>query len=469
MICSPKFSTRARPERPNRVERVERVARLFGFELLPWQRLVALVATEYHEATGVPYWREVFVTTPRQSGKTSLILILMLERCLTWPTPQQCVWTGQDGSAIRSKWMNEIIPALERSELAPMIKKVRRANGNESIEWQTGSRIELLPTTETAGHGMVVDFAVQDEIWADADNRRDASLLPAMATKADAQMLTCSTAGTAASTVYNRKVRSGRNAVAEDRDSGLAYFEWSAPEGWDPNDDESFYGFHPAVGHTISLSVIRQARETFTDEPEGFARAYGNRPMLEGSDVIPAHVWERVVSDRVAADPDRGITIAVDVTHDRSAGAVAMCDDSGAVELMEYRSGVGWLVERALELSDRYAADVVFDGKGPAGSIDGLHALPRSKPMSSSEVIEACGLFYDAVADGNVAVRRASQLDMAISGLVKKQVGDRYVWSRRASSKDVAPLYAATLAFAASKSAPKESDKSGFAFVMGGV
>lgn len=415
---------------------------------MPWQVQVAEVATEYDPVSGVPYWREVFVTTPRQAGKSTLILVLLLERCLTWPTPQHCVWTGQDGMSIRRKWLSEIVPALERSELAPLIAEVRRANGSESVAWETGSRIELLPTSDTAGHGSVLDFVVLDEVFADRDNRREAALMPAMATKPDAQMLTCSTAGTAASTVYNRKVRSGRNAVAEDHESGLAYFEWSAPDDWDPADDEGFLSFHPAVGHTITPAVIAQARETFREEPGEFARAYGNQPMLSGGEVIPSHVWDRVVSHSAAA-ATKGIVFGCDVSPDRDSAAIGLCDPDGVCELVDFRAGTGWLVERLEELSDRYGAAVVFDKRGPAGAVEGLGRLGRAEPMQPIDVTAACGSLFDAVADRRVTVRQDDALDRAVRGLEKKAVGDAYVWSRKASRWDVTPLYAITLAYAA--------------------
>lgn len=428
------------------------VAAWLGLELMPWQRQVAEVATEYDPITGVPYYREVFVTTPRQAGKTTLILVMLIVRCLTWERPQMCVWTGQDGQSIRRKWLNEIVPEFERSDIAELIAEngIRRANGSESVEWKTGSRIELLPTSETAGHGMVLDFAVLDEIFADHDNRREAALLPAMATKPDAQMLTCSTAGTGASTVYNRKVRSGRNAVAEGKTEGLAYFEWSAPDGWDPNDDSSFARFHPAIGHTQNLAAIRQARDVFAEDPAEFARAYGNRPMLEGGGVIPEHIWASVVDSDIEASMT-GLAVAVDVSPDRDRAAIAICDDEGTAELIEYREGIGWLVERVTELADRYSCPVAFDARGPAGSVHGLEQVDGAIAMSSTDVIRACGAFFDAVADRTVRVRQSDAVDRAVRGLEKKTVGDAYVWSRRASSKDVTPLYAITLAYAASR------------------
>ena len=416
-----------------------------GLDLMPWQRHVVEVATEYDPATGVPCYREVFVSTPRQSGKSTLILALLLDRCLAWGSPQACVWTGQDGTSIRKKWLQELVPQLERSDLAPMIRQVRRANGSEGVEWHTGSRIELLPSSETAGHGMVIDLAVLDEIFADTDNRREAALLPAMATRRDAQMLVCSTAGTGASTVFNRKVRSGRNAVAEDLDSGVAYFEWSAPDGWDPDDEASWWTFMPALGHTITPEVVRQARRTLEEEPGEFVRAFGNRPMLDGSEVFPGPVWDRCVS--YSAAPEGDLRFGVDVSPDRDTAAIAACDGE-VVELVEYRGGsLDWVVPRLRELSDRFGAPVSFDARGPAGGLDGIAKLERARPMKSTDVIEACAVFFDAVADGRVSVRQDDSLDAAARAVVKKTIGDAYVWSRKASKRDVTPLYAATLAW----------------------
>ena len=133
-MCEPRFATRRRVDRSNRLERVELIAGSLGLELMPWQRQVISVATEELE-DGSPAWSEVFVTTPRQAGKTTLILLLLLERCLGWGRPQYCVWTGQDGKSIRKKWMREIVPLLERSNLSPYISRVRRSNGDEAVEW----------------------------------------------------------------------------------------------------------------------------------------------------------------------------------------------------------------------------------------------------------------------------------------------------------------------------------------------
>ena len=414
---------------------------------MPWQRQVIDVATEYDPATGIPAYRTAVLTTPRQSGKTTLVEAFLLDRCVGWGTPQACVWTGQDGASIRKKWLHEIVPQIERSDLAPLVATVRRANGTESIEWRTGSRVDLLPSTETAGHGMVIDFAVLDEIFADTDNRREAALLPAMATRRDAQMLVCSTAGTAASTVYNRMVRQGRQAVVDGADEGIAYFEWSAPDGWDPDDEASWWTFMPALGHTITPEVVRQARRAMEETPGEFVRAFGNRPQVDGSEVIPEAVWRRVVDPRAAVSVP--LRIGVDVSIDRDVAAIAVADET-AVELIEYRSGpVGWVVPRVEELAAKWGASVVFAANGPAAGLEGLAGVAGAAPLNAGDLAAACSSLFDDVVEAKVSVRQEPALDAAVRGLTRRMVGDRFVWSRKGSRRDVTGLFAVTLAWGA--------------------
>jgi predicted AAA+ superfamily ATPase len=66
---------------------------------MPWQQLVADVGTQLVEdpETGklVPAWREVVVTVPRQSGKTTLVLGFEVHRALKWGGGQRVAYTAQ--------------------------------------------------------------------------------------------------------------------------------------------------------------------------------------------------------------------------------------------------------------------------------------------------------------------------------------------------------------------------------------
>ena len=95
--CLPRFATRRR-DRPSFGWRLAKVAEMLGQPFMPWQRLVADVGCEL-APDGGPAYREVVVTVPRQSGKTSLFLSWQLDRCLNWGHLQRSTYTAHTGTA----------------------------------------------------------------------------------------------------------------------------------------------------------------------------------------------------------------------------------------------------------------------------------------------------------------------------------------------------------------------------------
>lgn len=439
-----------------------RIAETLGQPMMPWQRLIADVGGEIDPATGCPAYREIIVTVPRQSGKTTLFLSWQIDRCLSprWSQPQRSVFTAQSGRDARDKWLDELFPRIRESALHRFTRRMNRGMGNESITWRTGSLIRLLSTSASSGHSKTLHQAVLDEVWHDVDDRREQGLRPAMVTVPDAQILVCSTAGTESSVVLNRKVASGRTAVAEDPGHGVAYFEWSAPDGWDPADEESYYTFMPALcpdppcrcgdgwRHTITMDVVRAERAAM--EPAEFARAYGNvsESSVERFAVISEESWRKVADS--AAAPSGSLRFAVDCLPEREAAAIAACG-GGVVELVEHREGVGWLVERAADVATVWNGVVVVDGNGPAAYVaDELESRGvRVERLSTGEVVASCSRMHDDIADGRARFRRDPDglMEAAVAGLAKRPVGDRYMWSRAGSSSDITPFMAATLAW----------------------
>lgn len=414
--------------------------------LMPWQQLVADVGMEL-DASGRPAYREVIVTVPRQSGKTTLVLSWEVDRCLNpaWGPLQRVAYTAQTGFDARKKLIDDQVPILTRSKLNGTVDQVHRANGREAVTFSNGSRIEVMATSESAGHGRVVSLGVIDEAFSDLDDRREQALLPAMATKANGQLLVVSTAGTDASLYLLRKVEAGRLAVESDADSGIAYFEWSAPDSADADDEDVWLSCMPALGHTIDLSVVRHARQTMSDGE--FRRAYLNQWTSANDRVIPESVWLAVCD--LHASPAQPSVFAVDVNPERSAASIATSDGS-AVELIEHRPGVGWVVDRLVELVERWRVPVALDTYGPAASLV-EHLEMRGVTVercAGREFAAACGAFYDAVLEGRVRLRAHHALDVAAAGAKKRKSGDAWTWARRDTSMDVSPLIAATVAYA---------------------
>lgn len=463
-ICSASYATRRRPERPTFGPELAKTAKALGQPFMPWQAMAADVGGEYDPVTGIPYYREVIVTVPRQSGKTTLFLSFQVHRCLSprWRQPQRSAFTAQSGKDARDKWLDELFPLIRKSKLSRVVKQITEGMGNEAIRWKNGSLIRILSSSNSSGHSKTLHQATVDELWHDVDNRREQGLRPAMITIPDAQLLVCSTQGTETSVVLQRKVKAGRAAVAEDTGRGIAYFEFSAPDDWDPFDDESYYQFHPALcpdppcrcgngewRHTITIDALLVERAGM--ELAEFKRAYGNIENSASDDrEIPEEVWQRVQVP--AAAPTGELRFGLDVLDDRSSGAITACG-GGVIELIDYRAGVGWMVERAQELAEKWDGVVVVDEGGPARYIaDDLAKLGvRVEGLGAADVAAAYGRIYDDIADGKVTFSTRGphweHMDKAVAGLATKPAGDRKVPSRVASGADITPFYAAMLAW----------------------
>lgn len=421
---------------------------------MPWQRLAADVGGEFELVDGkpVPAYREVVITVPRQAGKTTLVLCWEIDRCLNWGGIQRVAFTAQDGWSAHKKLLNDQAPLLMASALRPAVDRVTRGAGNEAVVFKGGSRIDVLASSETAGHGLTLDLAVLDEVMADVDDRREQALLPAMATRRAAQLMVISTAGTESSVYLQRKFETGRAAVEAGLTSGMAFFEWSAPDDCDPDDPTVWATSHPAMGITIDEAVFRHARQTMSDGE--FRRAYLNQWTSANDRVIPESVWLAVCD--LHASPSQPAVFAVDVNPERSAASIATADGSGVVELIEHRPGVGWVVDRLAELVERWRVPVALDTYGPAASLV-EHLEMRGVTVercSGREFAAACGAFYDAVLEGRVRLRAHHALDVAAAGAKKRKSGDAWTWARRDTSMDVSPLIAATVAFAKAAGRP---------------
>ena len=443
VASKPRYATRPRAERDSFGGKIGLVANGLQLPLMPWQAEVVNIFGE--QLDGRPAYRELVLTVPRQSGKTTLILAIMLHRALFYGRSQRIAYTAQTGHDARQKLLDDFVPIIERSPFAALVDRVYRANGDEAIIFGNGSRIEVLRNSISAGHGRTLDLAIIDEAFADEDDVREQALLPTMATKKDAQIVVVSTAGTERSLYLKRKVDQGRAAAEADIGEGIAYFEWSASPDDDPFDREVWRRVMPALGLTVEESAVEHAMSSMT--PNEFRRSYLNVWSTASEQRIPQKVWLASCSAKVA--PAGALTFAVDVALDRSRGSIAVCDGSGNIELIENRDGVSWIQQRVLELYRRWKGNVIVDGYGPASSfVDPLKALGVPIVVyRTADVVAACALFYDAVLDKAIKVKSDDRLDKAIGAATRRAVGQTWLFQRNTPDADISPLYAILLAW----------------------
>lgn len=267
---------------------VARTAALLGLKLLPWQRLVLAVALE--QARGRPAYRDVLVSVPRQSGKSSLALALIVWTMTARPG-SRILYGAQTRVAARQKMLEGWWPRLAGSPLAGEVR-LFRGFGNETISHANGSVLGLLSANESAGHGETTDVVIVDEAWVHTDARVEQAVRPTMATRPAAQLWAMSTAGTWRSVWWRGKLDAARHAAQMGVADGVAGFDWSAPEGANPAEEATWWGCMPALGRLIAVETVRA--DLAAMGVAEFSRAFLNMwpdPLGEGWAVFDEAKW----------------------------------------------------------------------------------------------------------------------------------------------------------------------------------
>jgi hypothetical protein len=416
---------------------------------MPWQEQVSAVAGEVDGSTGLPAYREIRVTVPRQSGKTTLILVVEVDRCIACGPAQHVLYAAQDRNSSRSKW-EEQCEMLNRTPLAQAFRQ-RRQTGLERMVWPgTGSTIGITASGESSGHGQTLDIGVIDEAFAQRDERLVQAFRPAMMTRPTAQLWILSTMGTEESVFLHDRIDDGRARVEAGERSGVAFFEWSAEDDDDPDDPRTWWGCMPALGHTVTEDTIRGDHDAMA--PDEFARAYLNRRTQAGRAVIPLSAWQAAsdTTSQLAGLP----CFALDVTPDRAWATIAAAgwraDRRVHLEVVDHRPGTEWVTGRLAELDRTWRPwPVMIDPASPAGSLlVDLAALGvRTETLSARDYAAACGQLYDAVTGERLGVAHLDQpvLNLAVGAARKRVLGDAWAWARKLGG-DVSPLVAVTLA-----------------------
>ena len=446
--CKPMIATPKR-DRPNQAASILGIMQALGTPAMPWQREVIEVATE--QIAGRPAYRTVILGVPRQCGKSSLLLGILIAAAAAGR--RRSVYTAQTGFDAKRKLVDDWSPLLERSVLGSQIARVYRAAGQEAIMFRNQARIEVMANSLIAGHGRTIDgAAVIDEAFADSDDRREQAMIPAMATKASAQLWIVSTAGTEESVYLRRKVALGRQAVEDGLDRDIAYFSWGAAEDADIDDPATWYSAIPALGHTISEEVVRQARLTMTEND--FRRSWLNQWTKTDERVISAAMLENCLRPTA---PDGQLVFAADISLDRAVGSIVCADEHGRVELIDNQPGTTWMLDRLANLVRKHGGRVVIDGYGPAGLLgDDLERLkiPVVK-YATRDLCYASNALYDALINQTIQIRPHTKIDESCAAARKKPVGSSWLWSRADPAADLTPLLAMTIAYHAAKHRPE--------------
>ncbi|MEW1964647.1 hypothetical protein AB0302_04525 [Micrococcus sp. NPDC078436] len=438
-----------------------------GFSPDPEQRLVLDDAFAV-DRRGKACSFEVCVICARQNMKTGLLK----QMALGWLfiTDQQLIiWSAHEFSTAQEAFRDMELLIEGSSFLSKRVKKIHRANGDEAIELRTGARLKFRARTKAGGRGLSGDKVVLDEAFALQPDHMGA-LLPTLSVRPDPQVIYGSSAGVAHSDVL-RKIRDRGRAGSSPR---LAYCEWCAPvlacasekcdhepgkwAGCQLDDRDNWKQANPLLGRIrangtgLTEGYVAAEREALP--PAEFARermGWWDDPST--SDIFGPGKWEqgaREDDERPADLKMTGLAVAVAMDLKSAALVGAGVDDAGRVwpRVLQHGPGTAWTVDRAHELQARFEVPLVIDGKGPGAML--IPTLEREgvelHVATTSDVLDAFANLRSRVSDGALLHTPAPELDAAVAGAALRPVGDRFAIGRKASTADVSPLEATSLA-----------------------
>lgn len=437
---------------------------VLGIELLPWQQWLLIHALELNP-DGTYRFRTLCILVARQNGKTTLVQVLALWRMFL-DGCNLVLGTAQSLDTAEECWDGAVQMAQGVDELRDEIAQVVQVNGKKSMRLVTGERYKVQAANRRGGRGLSGNMVVLDELREHQTWDAWGAITKTTMAKDDAQIVGLSNAGDASSVVLSH-LRTVAMAETDSPDTSIGIFEWSAEDGCDKDDWKAIAQANPSLGYTITKGAILDALRT---DPEAIFRTEVLCQWVENiaSGPIPVGSWQMRLDKDSTLAPGDTIAFAVDTSWDRSttwiAAAGFRADGMPHVEVVASHYGTDWVVPWLRERQDRYdPLAIALQGTGaPVSSlteplVEAFGDLVLN--LGGQDLARASGAFYDSVVNGPLAHIGQPPLDDSIQHAVARPAGDAWLWDRKHSQVDIAPIVAVTEALHALLTVKKKPKK----------
>lgn len=378
---------------------------------------------------------------------------------------RRVVWTSHRFKTTQQAF-GDLVGLVETHDwLSKRVKKIRYAAGDEGFELLSGTRIDFLARTSGGGRGLTGDTVILDEALFLVPQMLG-SLLPTLSSRPNPHVRYGSSPGLRESEV----LRSLRDRGRAGNDPSLAYIEFTSPRdtcmdimcrhspetiGCQLDDETKWAQANPALGRRISLDYVRAERRAlpaveFMRERLGW---WEDPPTESDQQVIPSDSWdERLDPDSTVPD-GADLAFAIDTSWDRQTTWISVAamrpDGIPHVEIVATEFGTEWVIGWLRDRIDRYDPIAIgLQGSGsPISSI--MEPLQREfgdliVSIGGQDLGRACGAIFDAAVNGPLAHTGQQQLDDAVKHAVIRPMGDSWLWDRKHSPVDIAPLVSIT-------------------------
>lgn len=440
-----------------------------GLVLDPWQvQAVDVILSE--RADGKWAAREAALLVPRQNGKGAILEAIELAALFLFGE-SLITHSAHEHKTAMDAFRRVSALIMDTPDLMRLVKPngIHRAHGSEGIELRSGQRLNFATRTGGAGRGLPPGWVILDEAYRLDESAVDA-LIPSQSAQVNPLTIYTSSApidGDPRSNVLRRIGKRGRSG-----DPTLAYIEYCADLSADlddPADAERLaaelddpakwekanpsFNIVRAASVGIGTEAIQTERRALT--PRGFARErLGVWDALDTDDdrVISAADWMTTCKPESQIDGPATFALEVAEFSKWSAfGAAAKSSLGNYVhgEVVDYRRGTEWVVERAQQLTAVHGGSIAIVKGSPAAAM--ISELKRAgvavREVSTEDHARACGQFLQMIADRTFVHLDDPALTVAVRLAERRDFGDGgWVWSRKKSSVDIAPLVAVTVA-----------------------
>lgn len=392
------------------------------------------------------------VSSCRQIGKTftvgSAILLLAAAR------PLKVIWTAHH-TRTSDETFASLCSLAERPKLKPYVAGIRRANGQQEIRLNNGSRIMFGARENGFGRGMTgVDMEIFDEAQI-LTVRALSNLVPITNTSPNPLIVFMGNPpkpGDPSDAFEEKRTR----ALSA---GGVLYVEFSADRDADPDDREQWAKANPSYPERTDEDAILRMRENLPTD--AFRReALGIWDETATSVAIDPAKWAAAEATPETL-PDGGtLNFGLDMPPDRSVltigCAIRYPDGRALVQMADIKDarhdGLQWAADWLAERWPK-TASVVIDSQSPATSLlpDLKRAHVRATVTGMNEMGRACGRFMDMLNDKtliHLPDTMQPQLASAVKGATIRPIGrsGAFGWNKLGSDVDISPLVACTLA-----------------------
>jgi phage terminase large subunit-like protein len=427
----------------NKIEDVKQLCEIIKMPLLPWQEYV-LKDMLTVDAKGKWIRKTNLLLIARQNGKTHLARMLILAHLIKWET-NVLIMSSNRSMALDT--FRQVTDILENNDhLKGFVKQIRYANGTESIEMLSGTRLDVVAATRDGSRGRSVNGLLFIDEVREITEEGFRAATPVTRAHPNSHTLLCSNAGDAFSTVLNDL----RERAISYPPKSFGFYEYSAPQYCKIEDRNAWAMANPSLGYTITEEAIEEAiatspientrTETLCQWIDSLSSPWPHGVLEETSDSTLEMTAGAYTVFGFDVSPSRrnGSLVAGQILPDGRIGIGILETYSSQVAIDELKMAAsikGWadIYKPRLVCFDKYATQTIADRLSQSGVM--------VEDVSGQQFYKACGDLLEGLVNHRVVHNGQTELIQQMNNCAAKVNDSAWRIIKRKSAGDIsAPI-----------------------------